>query len=252
VPPPPVRRGGNVRHQRTKFNRRAPRPGDRQVPQRSGRRAWHRGGAFLLSVFYDVRSRTLLCLAAASATACGASINAVYEGDVRFEHCMALDSLADVKPTLRRACWDEWLQFCTFGQTRDRVEYAALRARQLSHASDFDEGEWTPPSSRAPAVPEPTSALAPPPRLLAADVAAPAEAKAADADPNAPGGTSGNAASPGAAPAASNATQDAAPPGAECSASCETGWKECRDDCKSAACEKGCSGKYARCMRRCF
>ncbi|WP_437588057.1 hypothetical protein [Sorangium sp. So ce1000] len=189
-----------------------------------------------------MRFRTLLCLAAASATACGASINAVYEGDVRFEHCMALDSLADVKPTLRRACWDEWLQFCTFGQTRDRVEYATLRARQLSHTSDFDEGDWNPPSSRAPAVPEPTSALAPPPRLLTADVAAPAEADEADADPGAPG----------AASSTSSATQDAAPPGAECSTSCQTAWKECRHDCKSAACEKGCSGKYTRCMRRCF
>ncbi|WP_437325084.1 hypothetical protein [Sorangium sp. So ce381] len=194
-------------------------------------------------MFYDVRFRTLLCLAAASVTACGASINAVYEGDVRFEHCMALDSLADVKPTLRRACWDEWLQFCTFGQTRDRVEYATLRARQLSHASDFDEGEWTPPSSRAPAVPEPTSALAPPPRLLTADVAATAAAEEARADPDANDG--------GAAPPASN-TAEVAPPGAKCSASCQADWKECQDDCKSAACEKGCSGKYTRCMRRCF
>ncbi|WP_437295046.1 hypothetical protein [Sorangium sp. So ce426] len=195
-------------------------------------------------MFYDVRFRTLLCLAAASVTACGASINAVYEGDVRFEHCMALDSLADVKPTLRRACWDEWLQFCTFGQTRDRVEYATLRARQLSHASDFDEGEWTPPSSRAPAVPEPTSALAPPPRLLTADVAAPAATEEAHADPAANDG--------GAAASASNTAEEAAPPGAKCSASCQTDWKECQDDCKSAACEKGCSGKYTRCMRRCF
>ena len=74
--------------------------------------------------------------------ACGASLQAIYEGDVRFEHCMALDSRTDVKPTLRRACWDEWQKFYTFGQTRDRVEYARLRDRQLSTASDFDEGEW--------------------------------------------------------------------------------------------------------------
>ncbi|XXT17695.1 hypothetical protein WME94_46435 [Sorangium sp. So ce429] len=182
-----------------------------------------------------MRFRTLLCLAAVSATACGASINAVYEGDVRFEHCMALDSMAEIKPTLRRACWDEWLQFYTFGQTRDRVEYATLRERQLSRASDFDEGEWTPPSNRAPAVPEPTSALAPPPRLLTADVAAPAE----EADAGAPDATP-------------DAAEDAAPPGAECSAACEASWKECQQDCKSAGCEKGCTAKYTRCMRRCF
>ncbi|WP_438015847.1 hypothetical protein WMF18_34010 [Sorangium sp. So ce315] len=184
-----------------------------------------------------MRFRIPLYLAAASvtATACGASINAVYEGDVRFEHCMALDSMPEIKPTLRRACWDEWLQFYTFGQTRDRVEYATLRERQLSRASDFDEGEWTPPSSRAPAVPEPTSALAPPPMLLNADAPTPAEA----VDAGAPDATLDGAA-------------DAAPPGAECSAACQTGWGECRRDCKSGGCEKGCSDKYRRCMRRCF
>ncbi|AUX47092.1 hypothetical protein SOCE26_086040 [Sorangium cellulosum] len=190
-----------------------------------------------------MRFRIFLCLAAASATAtaCGASINAVYEGDVRFEHCMALDAQHDVKPTLRRACWEEWLQFYTFGQTRDRVEYATLRQRQLSRASDFDEGDWNPPTSRAPAaVPEPTSALAPPPMLMTAGTATPTpevDAGAADA---------GDAGQPAAAVA------DAAPPGAECSADCEKTWSKCKEGCTSAACEKECSGKYKRCMRRCF
>ena len=81
---------------------------------------------------------------------CGASLNAVYEGDVRFEHCMALDSMADVKPTIRRACWEEWSTYYTFGQTRDRVEYAAIRQRQLVRASNFDEEEWTPPEATQP------------------------------------------------------------------------------------------------------
>ncbi|MGK4001983.1 hypothetical protein WMF31_05125 [Sorangium sp. So ce1036] len=190
-----------------------------------------------------MRLSTLLYATAASvtATACGASINAVYEGDVRFEHCMALDARSDVKPTLRRACWEEWLQFYTFGQTRDRVEHATLRQRQLSRASDFDEGEWNPPSSRAPsAVPEPTSALAPPPMLLTADVTMPAQ----EADAGAP--DAGAPEEPSAAPA------DTAPPGAACSAACEQSWSGCRKDCTSAGCEKGCSGKYRRCMRRCF
>jgi hypothetical protein len=49
-----------------------------------------------------------LCLAvaavvAAVAPACGASIRGTYESDVRFEHCMALDSSAEVKPALPRA-----------------------------------------------------------------------------------------------------------------------------------------------------
>ena len=74
---------------------------------------------------------------------CGANVQAVYEGDVRFEHCMALDSTADIKPRISRRCWVEWLAFYTYGQTRDRVAHAELRIRQLSGVSDF--GAPTPP-----------------------------------------------------------------------------------------------------------
>src|SRR4051812_50125534 len=107
-------------------------------------------------------------LGGAGALSCGASIQAVYEGDVRFEHCMALDARPDVKPTIRRGCWEEWVRFYTFGQTRDRIDYARLREKQLSAASDFDEADVA-AVVRAAAVPDPTSALAPPPMMLATD-----------------------------------------------------------------------------------
>ncbi len=169
---------------------------------------------------------------AATAPACGASIQAVYEGDVRFEHCMALDSRPDVKPTIRRACWEEWTKFYTFGQTRDRVEFAVVRVRQLSGASDFDEGEWASGRTAAAAVPEPTSALAPPPMMLSS----------ASSDGGAP------------APDASVATspEERPPPSADCAGECEETWNFCRQECKTPACEKACTGKYKRCMRRCF
>jgi hypothetical protein len=168
-----------------------------------------------------------------AATACGASIQALYEGDVRFEHCMALDSRADAKPTLRRACWEEWVQFYTFGQTRDRVEYARLRKKQLSNSSDFDEGEWAiAPQPTAPAVPDPTSVLAPPPLTLASD-GGPPELDA------------GN-------DAGADAGEDAAPPGARCSVECEQSWTLCRQECTTPACEKRCATRYKGCMRKCF
>jgi hypothetical protein len=155
----------------------------------------------------------------------------VYEGDVRFEHCMALDAQADIKPTLRRACWDEWRKFYTFGQTRDRIEYAALRDRQLSGASDFDEGDWQHGKVGDPsAVPEPTSALAPPPLLIAVTDAGAADARSITGD----------------------AAADSAPPAADCAAECEQAWGFCRRECKTDPCDKGCSSKYKRCMRRCF
>jgi hypothetical protein len=184
-----------------------------------------------------VRSTPPLVIVAValSTGACGASINAVYEGDVRFERCMALDSRPDVKPTLRRACWREWLQFYTFGQTRDRVEFATLRDKQLSKASDFDEGAWSPFSSRAPsAVPEPTSVLAPPPMLLRADAGVGAEADASF--PVAP----------------ASSVESAPAPAARCAGECQDSWNTCRRDCKSPACENGCSGNHKRCMRRCL
>jgi hypothetical protein len=167
-----------------------------------------------------------------AATACGASIQAVYEGDVRFEHCMALDSRADAKPTLRRACWEEWAQFYTFGQTRDRVEYAKLRKKQLSGSSDFDEGEWMLAQQQPPAVPDPTSVLAPPPLTMAADGGPPEIDAGADASVD--GG------------------EDAAPPGSVCAVECEQSWALCRQECTTPACEKRCTTRYKGCMRKCF
>lgn len=163
---------------------------------------------------------------------CGASLQALYEGDVRFEHCMALDSRSDIKPRIRRACWDEWRIYYTFGQTRDRIEYAALRDRQLSGASDFDEGEWQLDNSSEPSPVDPVSALAPPPMLIAAVVV---DAGVGDAQVD-----------------AADAEVDSAPPAAPCATDCEQSWSFCRGECKAASCEKECSGKYKRCMKRCF
>jgi hypothetical protein len=78
-------------------------------------------------------------LAAGLLFGCGASLQSVYEGDVRFEHCMALDAQPSVKPAIRRACWHEWITFYTYGQTRDRLVHAQLRIRQLSGVSEFVE-----------------------------------------------------------------------------------------------------------------
>jgi hypothetical protein len=178
---------------------------------------------------------TMAC--ATAVTACGASIQAVYEGDVRFEHCMALDARADVKPTLRRACWEEWTKFYTFGQTRDRVEHAKLRQKQLSASSDFDEGEWSLAQRPTPAVPEPTSVLAPPPQTLAAD------GGPTGGSPDLDGGADADA---------EGGVEDAALPGSTCAGECEQTYTLCKQDCSTTACEKTCTTRYKRCMRRCY
>jgi len=160
-------------------------------------------------------------IAGAGAVSCGASIQVLYEGDVRFEHCMALDARPDVKPTIRRMCWVEWAQFYTYGQTRDRIDYALLREKQLSTASDFDEADWVSPNAgRSIAAPDPTSAFAPPPLTLATDGGAP-DASRADPGPS------------------------------DCAADCQQSLDACRQGCKTAPCEKACSGRYKKCTKRC-
>ncbi len=170
----------------------------------------------------------LLVLAVAS-TSCGASIQAVYEGDARFEHCMALDSRHDMRPTIRSACWNEWIEFYTFGQTRDRVEYAELRQRQLHASSDFDEGDGLTAAPATRAAPDPTSVHAPPPRIVSADAGAPAVASAVATPPSEP-----------------------PLPGSDCARGCEESFGSCRKGCTVPACDKACEGRYRRCMRRCF
>ena len=170
-------------------------------------------------------------LLAAAAPACGASMQAVYEGDVRFEHCMALDDRGDATPAARRACWEEWTQFYTFGQTRDRVDHAHLRVEQLGRNGEPRDTASPPRSARIASVPEPISVMVPPPMMMhVADAGVRAEPDGGAAD----------------------AADDGAPPAAGCASTCEQGWALCRQSCSSAPCEKGCAGRYKRCMHRCF
>jgi hypothetical protein len=191
---------------------------------------WRRGGSEQPRAERLARTCLAVIPLAVCAAACGASINAVYEGDVRFEHCMALDSGKNVKPTIRRACWEEWIRFYTFGQTRDRVDYAKVRVQKLSGASDFDEGDWVPADKRPSAAPEPTSVLAPPPMTLAIDAGPPPDVPAPVPSTSAP----------------------MALPGAACAERCEPSFSLCSRECKTPACEKTCATKYRLCMRKCF
>lgn len=152
------------------------------------------------------------------ASACGASVSAVYEGDVRFERCMALDWQQSVDPNLRERCWEEWMKYFTLGQTRDRTDYARQQIQKLRSSSVEPKPLL--------AVPEPTSVFAPPPMMLS------------DAGP--PTESSGDAG-------------DAGPPSAksECESTCDARADECRQLCKGAVCDKSCAAKHARCLTKC-
>lgn len=160
---------------------------------------------------------------------CGASIQAVYEGDVRFEHCMALDAQPDVKPAIRRACWREWISFYTYGQTRDRVRHAQRRIHELSGVSEFVAGTGPNGAGNEPLeAPEPSSALQSPPAAVSA-------------------GSDGGAAPP--APA--SATAAVASPRDQCLEECEAEGEDCVSDCRTHACEKSCAITRRSCVRRC-
>jgi hypothetical protein len=166
---------------------------------------------------------------ALGAAACGAGMNAVYEGDVRFEHCMALDEDPREKPPNRKDCWDDWVAYYTFGQTRDRVDYARRRQRQLAQPGDLGAEAVAQPVLAQRAVPEPINVMAPPPMILA-DAGKPPEADAGvDAGPDA-----------------------GDPPAAACASQCRDVWTPCKQACTNAACEKTCAASYKRCMKRCF
>lgn len=96
------------------------------------------------------------CLVSILLTACGASYQAVFDGDVHFERCYRLDAEPTRSRDERLTCWNEWTQRYTHGQTADRVDYANGRARTLSAGDVKPVG----PSMVPPAPPPVASASA--------------------------------------------------------------------------------------------
>jgi hypothetical protein len=183
---------------------------------------------------------------------CGPSVQSIYEGDVRFEHCYRLDLELDVATTHRQACWTTWLDRYTYGQSRDRLEYARRRVRA------FATGDTDRPVLRVGAnqqedsrqfylvVPSPTSVHAPPPPIATRMNAMPEPPTSAEPAKSSPTiSNSAEAAKPSDKPA----------PGADCADACKSAFSSCNQACdpsaKSAAC-KSCDPDYKKCMARCF
>lgn len=200
-------------------------------------------------------------VASYAGTACGPSFQVVYEGDLRFEHCYALDENPNVLMQQKSDCWSDWLKHYTYGQTRDRVEFAAIRFRAISRAGALptDEaimgaapGEAAGTSLAAPA---PTNAFAPPPQILVdndggATASLPLSAlPIASARPPDPARVAATPArsSKGGAPVGDAAR----PPGAPCVESCGETWQSCRSACGSSPCA-ACDSAYGRCAHACF
>ncbi len=148
---------------------------------------------------------------------CGPSVQYIYEGNLRFEHCYRLDLDPSIAPSHREACWREWLQSYTSGQTSDRVDYAKRRERALA-AGDSSPIvlEVTHPQGmgpiQAPEAPIPSSVHATPiPKLK-------------DSAP---------------APSASSPKPAPDPPGTDCLTECQARFRVCRVECDAAASSPG-------------
>ena len=73
-------------------------------------------------------------IGALSCLGCGASIQSIYEGNVRFEHCYRLDLEGRAPSDQLRTCWEHWVDNHSADQPRDRLEHARLRILSLSSA----------------------------------------------------------------------------------------------------------------------
>jgi len=165
-------------------------------------------------------------------------VQSIYEGNVRFEHCYRLDLDLDIAPSHREACWKQWLKAYTYGQPRDRIEYARRRVRAFASGDPgrplLNLGERKPETRQFYlVVPTPTSVHAPPPPIAT-------QVYATDA---------------GAPP--SVAAKSAAAPGASCASDCDRAWRSCQAACgpdggaSEPACQS-CEPDYKRCMKRCY
>jgi hypothetical protein len=172
--------------------------------------------------------------------ACGPSFQAVYEGDVRFEHCYALDENAASDMRLKADCWRDWMKNYTYGQTRDRVEYAAARHYALSIAPNSPSDEALMEAAPGGGIrknvitaPMPTSVYAPPPNTIPVEVDGGAKEPPKDVPKEPPKDASKRA------------------PGFECGDACSGAWSTCKDGCTGKTCEL-CDATYRACMSDCF
>lgn len=173
--------------------------------------------------------------------ACGPSFQTIYENDARFEHCYALDDSATTTLDQKAKCWKDWKEHHTYGQTRDRVEYAQSRFVALNspdmptdeammHAAPGEVGEHQQLTA-----PTPTNAFAPPEAMAAVDAGtrvSPPPTITAFVAPPAPPVVDAGASRPRAA---------------VCTDDCTRTFQECKSSRDAGACDDG----YDRCVVNC-
>ncbi len=179
---------------------------------------------------------------------CGPSVQSIYEGNVRFEHCYRLDLDPAIALPHREACWREWLRAYTYGQTTDRIEYARRRLLEIKVSPNLMVLRMR-LAAPAPSAPAPAEATGP--RTTHEAPPSTAQTAAGEGDPAAAGSASETAFEQ---PPVEVAGKDL-PPGHLCSGRCGEGWRDCQKNCTSGRelplCD-GCAADFRRCVRRCY
>jgi hypothetical protein len=198
------------------------------------------------------RSVHLATVFGGAVAACGPSFQAIYEGNARFEHCYALEENAQTDMPAKAACWRDWSEHYTYGQTRDRINYATARYVALTEAGSAPTDEalmmaapGETPRATTITAPAPTNAFAPPPKVLE-PTAQPPRAKTPTPPQEVPILAVPDA---GAAPIASPPL-----PGASCGDGCGASFQRCNTSCEDAGPRSctACAAAYRGCMRGCF
>ena len=191
---------------------------------------------------------------------CGPSVQSIYEGNVRFEHCYRLDLDLEIVPTHRRHCWEQWLESYRYGQPRDHVEYARRRLRLIA-SGDFERPLLQIESSNTPAGGssnlaestvvrgEPTSVRVPPPPIIPPGVGMEQPASSAVSTTPAPGDECARDCAKRRADCRAGACSNLSGAGGNTGAGPTSG-KAVGGD-RAGACS-GCDEDYKACMRRCF
>jgi hypothetical protein len=187
------------------------------------------------------------CAALLGAGACGPSFQVVYEGDARFEHCYAIDDTPTIAMQEKTDCWTEWTKSYTYGQTRNRIDYALTRAKALQEVpgAPTDEAIMSAApgggSTRVLGQDEPvtTNAFATPPKTMSEGDGG--------LEASAPEKTSMEAI----AVAPSKVATAPIAPSETCTERCHATWQGCEAACKGGVC-KLCDRSYNGCMKRCF
>ncbi|MEO6575956.1 MAG: hypothetical protein ABIP89_19035 [Polyangiaceae bacterium] len=182
---------------------------------------------------------------------CGPSFQAIYEGDARFEHCYALEEDPNVAMQYKSDCWKDWQKRYTYGQTRDRVQYAANRYAALTRApasptdeammgaAPGEEGEKTQLSA-----PAPTSAYTSPPKTSPGGNQPTPTQTWTTTTPVLDGGL---------APSPVVTVPEPRGPLADCTDACTSTWKACRITCEQekSGCDR-CEKPYRGCLKSCM